>query len=209
MPPELRRGLMAVSVAVLAVLPAPAVAAPSAPPAPVPTAAAADLNTAAAAARAAANCTPGQVLALTPSAGATWSIVGIDVATDVLTPVRSVVNPGGTYNPTAVSRDDVNRMDALAVTVDGRYAYLTDSDARLVGQTPRIHKVDLDSGAVSTFTGSTLLASTPTVHPGISAGALNTATGVYYYAHAIDVSDNWLVYGWNPPRTRRSASSGR
>lgn len=144
----------------------------------------------------AASCAPGELAGLAATGGDTWAVSKIELSSGVAAVLQTVVNPGGSYQSAAVG-DAVNRMDALAVAVDGNAAYLTDSDARLTGQIPRIHKLDLATGALTTFAGTALAASTPAGQPGISAGAIDSSSGIYYYAHAVADSYNWLLYGWD------------
>lgn len=163
--------------------PAPASASTAAPVPPAPQAAAR--------AKVVASCAQAKVVALQWSSGSTWQIANLDVGTGASTILATVTNPGGSFDGTS------NRMDALAVTAGGLTAYLTDSTASLSGQSPRIHKVNLSTGSSTTFTGSPLVDTTSTNYPGITAGAIDPTSGIYYYAHAVTGSQYWRLYAWN------------
>lgn len=168
----------------------------SAAGAPAPAAlAASSPGPSAAQAKAVAACGPGKIAALRWSSGSTWQISQIDAVDGAPTTLATVVNPAGTYTPDG--DEDVNRMDALALTAGGLTAYLTDSAAAVAGQSPRIHKVDLTTGTATTFTGAPLVSTTSTTYPGITAGAIDPASGIYYYAHAVTSSQQWRLYAWD------------
>lgn len=84
--------------------------------------------------------------------------------------------------------------DALGVTSSGFGYYI--QSAPKVGTAPTIYRVDLTSGVQTSYTGTApQSASASETYP---AGAVDTRTGIYYYAEAANVSGYpWDVYAFD------------